>query len=98
LSLALAAVGASEAPVWTTAVELGGAHGATAAAIANTGGNAGGLLAPILTPLVSHAVSDWFGLSEQEGWQWGISLGSFLCLAGGILWWWIPPRQRLQDE
>jgi len=38
LALALACVAASEGPIWTAAVELGGPHGGTAAAICNTGG------------------------------------------------------------
>jgi sugar phosphate permease len=42
LAFALAAVGATAAPVWTMAVELGRHRGGTAAAICNTGGNAGG--------------------------------------------------------
>ena len=89
LSLALAAVGAAEAPTWTLAIELGGRHGGTAAAICNTGGNAGGLIAPILTPLVSGLVSKQFGISEQAGWQWGISLGGLIGVAGAVLWCWI---------
>ena len=65
LALALAAVGACEAPIWTTAVELGGRRGGTAAGICNTGGNAGGLLAPIVTPLVSNWVSARFELDAN---------------------------------
>src|SRR5262249_49047603 len=62
LALALAAVGATEGPIWTAAVEAGGRQGgATAAGIVNTGGNLGGFIAPTLTPLVSHAVRDGFG-------------------------------------
>jgi MFS family permease len=91
LSLALAAVGATEAPVWTTAVELGGRQGGTAAGICNTGGNAGGLLAPVITPAVSGWISHHFGVSEQVGWQWGISLGSVIALFGAVLWYWITP-------
>src|SRR5262249_20912314 len=45
-SVSMAAVGAFEGPGWTTAIELGGRRGATAAGIFNTGGNAGGSLAP----------------------------------------------------
>jgi sugar phosphate permease len=94
LALALAGVGASEATVWTTAVELGGRQGATAAGICNTGGNLGGLLAPVLTPLVSHTVMAQFGVTEAAGWQWGISLGSVVCLLGASLWWWIDADER----
>lgn len=78
-ALALAAVGATEGPVWTTAVELGGRQGGTSAAICNTGGNAGGLLAPILTPL----------LAQYLGWPTAIGVGSLYCLFGAVLWKWI---------
>jgi ACS family glucarate transporter-like MFS transporter len=84
-SLALAAIGATEAPQWTVAIELGGRRGATAAGIFNTGGNIGGLLAPVITP--------W--ISSQFGWQWGITAGSLVCLIGVCLWLWIDPRERV---
>lgn len=91
LALALASVGAAEAPTWTASIELGGRQGGTAAAVVNTGGNLGGFVAPFLTPIVSHAVRDYFGLSEQAGWQWGITLAGVLCLSGAVLWLWIRP-------
>lgn len=84
LALALAAVGATEGPMWATALELGGRRGATAAGIFNTGGNGGGVLAPVVTPYVSKAY----------GWQWGIGLGSLVCLAGVTLWLWIDPEEQ----
>jgi sugar phosphate permease len=84
--LAMAAVGATEGPFWATAIDLGGRHGATAAGIFNTGGNAGGAVAPILTPIVS----------ELYGWEWGIALGSIVCLAGVCFWFWIDPAERTQ--
>jgi MFS transporter, ACS family, D-galactonate transporter len=83
-ALAMAAIGACEGPFWTTAVELGGRRGGTAAGICNTGGNAGGLLAPILTPWVSRLF----------GWPVGIGLGSAVCMAGVCLWWWIDPSEQ----
>jgi MFS family permease len=98
LSLALAAVGAAEAPIWTLAVELGGRHGATAAGICNTGGNAGGLVAPILTPLVSDWITRQFDVSEQIGWQWGISLGGLIGVLGAALWLWITPGEDLAQS
>ena len=84
-SLALAAVGTTEGPVWTTAVELGGRQGGTAAAICNTGGNGGGLLAPILTPF----------LAQHLGWAAAVSLSGLYCLVGAVLWCWIrvPPTR-----
>jgi MFS family permease len=84
LALALAAVGATEGPLWATALELGGRRGATAAGIFNTGGNAGGVVAPIVTPMISKAY----------GWQWGIGLGGLVCLAGVSLWLWIDPEDH----
>jgi ACS family glucarate transporter-like MFS transporter len=95
LALALLAVGAAEAPTWTAAVEFGGKQGGTAAAIVNTGGNLGGFIAPTLTPFVSHAVRDGFGLTDQAGWQCGITLAGVLCLSGAALWWWIRPEEKL---
>ncbi len=92
LALALAAIGATEAPVWTMAVELGKHHGGTAAAICNTGGNAG-MLAPIVTPWVSGWITRNYGVSELAGWQWGIGLGSAIAVLGAILWFWITPDQ-----
>jgi len=94
LAVALAGVGACEAAVWTTAVELGGHQGGTAAGICNTGGNLGGLIAPVLTPYLSHEVMAVFAVDEQVGWQWGIALGGLICLFGAILWWWIDPHER----
>ena len=82
-SLALAAVGGTEGPFWATAIDIGGRRGATAAGIFNTGGNAGGVVAPIITPLVSTYL----------GWQSAIALGSAVCLAGVVLWYWIDPRR-----
>jgi MFS family permease len=86
-ALANAAVGMCEGPFWATAIELGGARGGTSAGICNTGGNAGGLVAPVVTPAVSRLL----------GWQWGIGLGSVVCLLGAALWWWIDPAERCQD-
>lgn len=89
LAVALAAIGATEAPIWTMATELGGRRGGTAAAICNTGGNAGGLLAPIVTPAVSSLVSRYADVSESAGWQVSISVGSVIAVAGAVLWLWI---------
>src|SRR5262249_30694726 len=82
-ALALAAVGATEGPFWTTAVELGRRRRGTAAAICNTGGNAGGLIAPVLTPLLA-------GL-----WDWPVAIGagSLVCLVGAALWIWVEPAE-----
>jgi len=87
-TLALGAMGASEGSFLSSAVEVGGAHGGTSAAICNTGGNAGGMLAPWLTPLIS----------AHFGWPWGISLGGVICFLGAILWFWIDPAQRVRHH
>jgi len=98
LSLALVAVGAAEAPTWTLAVELGGRHGGTAAAICNTSGNAVGLVAPILTPAVSAWITNHFAVGERIGWQWAISLGSASAIVGAILWFFIAPENRGRES
>jgi MFS family permease len=87
-TLSLGVLGLCEGAFWTTAVDLGGTRGGTAAAIMNTGGNGIGLLAPMVTP--------WVG--EKLGWVWGIGLGAFVALAGAVCWYWIDPRHRSQDE
>jgi MFS family permease len=88
LVLAQAAVGAVEGPCWSTAIELGGRHGGTAAGIFNTSGNLGGLIAPVLTPWIS-------GLF---GWGWGIGLGGLACLFGVVLWLGVDPAERVPDS
>jgi ACS family D-galactonate transporter-like MFS transporter len=98
LAVALGCVGACEATVWTTAIELGGRQGGTAAAICNTGGNLGGLIAPALTPVIKVTVMSQFGLSEEASWQWAISVGSAICLLGASLWIWIDPNKRPGDR
>ncbi len=80
-AIALACMGATEGPFWTTAVELGRSRGGTSAGIFNTGGNAGGLLAPIVTPL----------FSSYFGWRGGLALASAFAVLGAILWCWIEP-------
>jgi hypothetical protein len=87
-ALSFGAVGTSEAPFWTTAVELGGRRGGLSAGIVNTGGNVGGFLAPVVTPLVS----------DRFGWLYGIGLGSLVCLAGVSLWLWINPSEGLEPN
>jgi MFS family permease len=82
------AAGAVEAPTWTTAVELGGRRGGTAAGICNTGGNAGGILSPVLTPVIG----------EYFGWRAAILVGAVVCVVGAALWLGVDPRERLPGE
>jgi MFS family permease len=83
-TLSLGVLGLCEGAFWTTAVELGGTLGGTAAAIMNTGGNGIGLLAPMITPWVS----------ARLGWTWGIGLGALIGLLGALCWWRIDPTER----
>jgi ACS family glucarate transporter-like MFS transporter len=89
ICLALAAVGATEAPQWTSAIELGGRRGAMAAGIFNTGGNIGGAFATVITPFVATDLG--------YGWPIAISLGGIICVWGSTLWLWIDPRERVGD-
>jgi sugar phosphate permease len=97
-ALALAAVGATEAPFWTLATELGGRRGGTAAAICNTGGNALGLVAPMITPPISAAIIDQFGVTELIGWKCAIGLASVVAVSGAVLWCWIKPRDERSES
>jgi ACS family glucarate transporter-like MFS transporter len=90
LCLANAAVGSTEAPQWTIAIELGGRHGATAAGIFNTGGNLGGALAPYGTPFIK----DMF----RGSWNASIIASSVILLLGLSLWLWIDPRERVPES
>jgi MFS transporter, ACS family, D-galactonate transporter len=94
-SLALAAVGATEGPFWTTAIELGKRRSATAFGIFNTGGNLGGLLAPSVTPWVCfHLPAEW---DEITRWKIAISIGSVVCFLGAILWCGIDPGEPVSE-
>ncbi len=86
-TLAHGAIGATEGSFWTTAIELGGRSGGTSGAIVNTGGNAGGVLAPYATR--------WIGSYD---WRMAFCLGSVICLVGVCLWWWIDPRERVNQS
>jgi MFS family permease len=89
LSLSLGILGLLEGSFWVTAVEIGGNRGGFAAAIMNTSGNLFGALQNVVTP--------W--ITDDLGYDWtvGITVGSIVCLTGGILWIWIdePPGQPL---
>jgi ACS family D-galactonate transporter-like MFS transporter len=85
-ALAHAALGASEGPIWATAVDIGVSKGGTAAAICNTGGNLGGLIAPVMTPWISGML----------GWSWGIALGGVICLMGAFCWLGIHPHGEVR--
>ena len=94
--LAAAFLGACEAAFWTTAVELGGPYGGTAAGLMNTGGNAGGTLSPTLTPLLG-------GLAAQHLWR-RRRLATQPCrcrnhrVRRGALWWIIHPPDKSEKS
>jgi MFS family permease len=74
LSLALAAVGLCEGPLWAMAVESGGRRGGTAAGIFNTGGNFGGIFSPAITPRLAVAL----------GWTSAVAVSVGGCLVGVV--------------
>jgi ACS family D-galactonate transporter-like MFS transporter len=92
-ALALGALGMSEGPFWATAIELGGARGATAAGLVNTGGNIGGLIAPVMTPWVESIMPrSW---DQSDRWRVAIGIGGVVAFLGAGLWCWIDPRDTL---
>jgi MFS family permease len=82
---AAAFIGACEGAFWTTAVELGGPFGGTAAALMNTGCNIGGTLSPYVIPLLSAYFAHRFG--EGMGWRMSLSVAGGISLLGAGFWW-----------
>ncbi len=95
-ALALAGIGATEGPFWTTAIELGRRRSATAFGIFNTGGNVGGLLAPFLTPLIKNQLPEAWG--DLLRWKVALVLSGAYCLVGAVLWLWIDPNEGAVGE
>jgi MFS transporter, ACS family, D-galactonate transporter len=94
--ISAAILGACEAAFWTTAVELGGVFGGTAAALMNTGGNAGGTLSPYLTPLLSKVFADRYGAGM--GWRLSLAVAGMIAFAGGLLWWCVQPPANADER
>jgi MFS transporter, ACS family, D-galactonate transporter len=90
--LSAAFLGLCEAAFWTTAIELGGCFGGTAAGLMNTGGNAGGAISPYLTPLLSSLIARYS--SPDLGWRLALAVAGFIVFAGGALWWTIHPERQ----
>ena len=86
-TLSFGILGATEAPSWKTAVEIGGTRGGAAAAIMNTGGNGVGLLAPVLSPAIGQLL----------GWQWGFGFAAIVSVLGALCWIWIDPLERADE-
>ncbi len=89
-----ALLGACEAAFWTTAVELGGRYGGSAAGLMNTGGNAGGTLSPYITPLLSGLFAERYG--ADLGWRLSLAIAGMIVFAGGAFWWLIQPPDTTQ--
>ena len=85
--LSAALLGLCEAAFWTTAVELGGPYGGSAAGLMNTGGNAGGAISPYLTPFLSDLIARQYG--ANVGWRLALALAGVIVFAGGGLWWFV---------
>ncbi|MFI5459650.1 MAG: MFS transporter [Isosphaerales bacterium] len=90
-AVSAALLGACEAAFWTTAVELGGSFGGSAAGMLNTGGNAGGALSPYLTPLLSSYFAQQYG--ADSGWRLGLAVAGAVVAVGGVLWWGVDPER-----
>jgi len=90
-AVSAALLGACEAAFWTTAVELGGSFGGSAAGMLNTGGNAGGALSPYLTPLLSGFFAQQHG--ADWGWRLGLAVAGAIVAVGGALWWGVDPAR-----
>ncbi len=87
MSLALGCIGCAEGPFWASIVQVGGTEAGAAAGLFNAGGNLGGTLSPTLTPLVA----------SYFGWTWGLTVGSLVCLAGMMLWFFIDPADCVNE-
>jgi MFS transporter, ACS family, D-galactonate transporter len=90
--LSAALLGLCEAAFWTTAVELGGPYGGSAAGLMNTGGNAGGAISPYLTPFLSDLIARQSG--ADAGWRIALALAGVIVFAGGGLWLVVHPPQK----
>src|SRR5204863_9696156 len=100
-SLALGAIGATESPFWSTAIELGGRrHGGTAGGILNTGGNIGGIIAPYLTPWVAERFKDapWVPTYFGDSWRLSLYLGSLIVVVGVIVWFFMNRAGRVGER
>ena len=83
-----ACIALTEGAFWTTAIDLGGRQGGSAAGILNTGGNVLGSLAPTVTRWLGAYLNDW---------RPGFYLGSVICLLGVSFWWGIDPTERTPE-
>jgi ACS family glucarate transporter-like MFS transporter len=93
-AISAALLGVCEAPFWTTAVELGGSSGGTAAGMMNTGGNAGGTLSPYLTPLLSGFFTQIYG--SDAGWRLGLAVAGGIVALGAVLWLGVDPGRKTE--
>lgn len=87
MSLAFGIASCAEAPLWVSAINVGGKHVGAACGIVNTGANIGGLIAPILTPYIASLV----------GWSWGLYAGCLIEMVGVLAWFYIDPTRQISD-
>jgi MFS family permease len=101
-SLALGMTGASDLIFWTVGIELGGKRGGTASAICNFGGNAGGTVAQWISPWIATSINlhkttlPSILLVFGDGWSTALAFGSFLCVIGALLWFWIDANDTIK--
>jgi ACS family glucarate transporter-like MFS transporter len=85
LALATALILCVEGPFWTTMISVSGGRSGTAGGIMNTGSNIGGLISPVITPFIASVT----------GWENALHIAALLAVAGGLLWFWIKPEDRI---
>lgn len=90
-TLSAGLLGMCEGAFWTTAVELGGRYGGTAAGLMNTGGNAGGTLSPTIVPLLSEFFASHFG--QESGWRMSLAVAGVVSIVGAFLWMGVDGRE-----
>jgi len=90
-TLSAGLLGMCEGAFWTTAVELGGRYGGTAAGLMNTGGNAGGTLSPTIVPLLSEFFASRFG--QESGWRMSLAVAGVVSIVGAFLWMGVDGRE-----
>ena len=84
VSLAMGLAGASEGPIWASAIDIGGSEVGAACGIMNAGGNIGGFLGPLLTPVIA----------SFAGWAWGVHVACLVAIAGALTFLAVDPTKQ----
>lgn len=74
MAVAIGFASVCEGPLWSLAIDIGGAQAGAACGILNAGGNIGGFFSPIVTPYVA----------SHEGWASGLCVGCLLVILGAL--------------